>query len=249
MIQFSYSRVSTFQNCPHQYYLRYIAKLKTLNTPEASDALCLGTAVHTGLEKDVPEAIEQYLSNFPVIDDLQINETMKLENIIPKGKRVIPAGEYEVKIECEEFIGYIDLLVPKGDNHFDIYDFKYSNNVEHYMESAQLHVYKYFYEKLNKGAVIDNLYFVFLPKTMIRQKKTENLYQFRQRLLSELDKMEVIVKKVNYNHEKVEEYAKWVKEIVESSETNVFPKNETRLCQWCPYAGYCLKGETLDITF
>lgn len=244
MTQFSYSRVSTWKSCPYQYYLRYVAKLKTLNAPEASDALCLGTAVHTGLEKDVPEAIEEYLSNFPIIDDLQINETIKLENIIPKGKAVLPAGEHEVKIESDEFIGFIDLLVPKGDDHYDLYDFKYSNNVDRYMESGQLHVYKYFYEQTNPNHVIDNLYFVFLPKTMIRQKKTETLHQFRQRLLSELDKMEVTVKKVEYDSNKVEEYLKAVEDI---KATVTFPKNETRLCQWCPYAGYCLKGETWNI--
>ena len=241
MIQFSYSRVSTFKSCPYQYYLRYIAKLKTISTPEASDALCLGTAVHTGLEKDVPEAIEEYLSNFTIIDDLQINETIKLENIIPKGKRLIPQGEHEVKIETEDFIGYIDLLVPKGDYHFDIYDFKYSNNVDRYMESGQLHVYKYFFEQVYKGNVVDNLYYVFLPKTMIRQKKTETLQQFRQRLLSELDKMEVTIKRVDYNPEKVQEYLNNVEEIKKSDR---FPMNETKLCPWCPYAGYCLKGET-----
>ena len=26
-----------------------------------------------------------------------------------------------------------------------------------------------------------------------------------------------------------------------------FPKNETRLCDWCNYKNYCLKGETYDL--
>lgn len=241
MTQFSYSRVSTWKNCPYQYALRYIDKLKTLPDADAGNALYLGTAVHTGLEKNVKEAIAQYFSNYPIIDDLQINETIKLENIIPKGKAIIPDGEFEVKIETDDFIGFIDLLVPKGNNHFDIYDFKYSNNVDRYMESAQLHVYKYYYELTHPGHVIDNLYFVFLPKTMIRQKKTEDLYQFRQRLLSELDKKSVTVNRVDYDISKVKGYLEAV-ETIEAA-TN-FPKNQTRLCDWCDYQAYCERKDT-----
>ena len=244
MTRFSYSRVSTWKNCPYQYALRYIENLKTFPDTDAGNALYLGTAVHTGLEKNVPEAVEQYLSNYQIIDDLQINETIKLENIIPKGQAVIPSGEHEVKIEADEFVGFIDLLVPKGDNHFDIYDFKYSNNVDRYMESAQLHVYKYFYELTHPNHVIDNLYFVFLPKTMIRQKKTENLYQFRQRLHGELSKMEVSVKQVDYDFDKVKGYLEAVESIKAACD---YPKNPTRLCAWCEFQAYCERKETTNI--
>lgn len=241
MSQFSYSRIECFKQCPYKYALRYIDGLKTLPDTDAGNALYLGTAVHTGLEKNVKEAIAQYFSNYPIIDDLQINETMKLENVIGKGKEVIPNGEFEVKIEDENFIGFIDLLVPKGDNHFDIYDFKYSNNVDRYMESAQLHVYKYFYELTHPNHVIDNLYFVFLPKVMIRQKKTEDLYQFRQRLLNELDKKDVTVKRVDYDFNKVKGYLDAVEDIKAAYD---YPKNQTRLCDWCEYQAYCERKET-----
>ena len=238
-MKFSYSRVGCFTQCPYQFKLRYVKELKTLPDTEPSNALYLGTALHTGLEKTVEDAVEQYYANYPVIDDLQINEAIKLEHIIPKGKKAIPEGEFEVKIEDDEFVGFIDLLVSKGDNHYDIWDFKYSNNVDRYLESGQLHVYKYFYEKTT-GHVVDNLYFIFLPKIQIRQKKIEDLYQFRKRLCEELSKAEVRIERVEYNPKKVQEYLETVERIKTATE---FPKNQTRLCDWCVYQSYCQRKE------
>lgn len=244
MTQYSYSRIGCFKTCPYMYKLRYVDKLKTLPDTEPTNALYLGTAMHTGIEKNVEEAIRQYLSNYPVIDDLQINETIKMEHIIPKAKAVLPDGEYELQIDDEEFIGFADLLVPKGDNHYDLYDFKYSNNVENYLKSGQLHVYKYYIEKTT-GKVIDNMYFVFLPKIMIRQKKTEDLYQFRKRLCEELSKSEIKIVKVDYDFNKVLEYLADVERVKTATE---FPKNESRLCDWCEFKDYCQRKETTMIT-
>ncbi|MBQ9737893.1 MAG: AAA family ATPase [Alphaproteobacteria bacterium] len=235
-MKFSYSRVSTFNTCPYQYFLRYVEKVKTFPNDDANNPLYLGTAVHTGLEKTIEAGLMDYLSNYPIISDLQVNETIKLEYVIAKGKELIPDGLFELKVEDDEFVGYMDLLVPKGNNHFDLYDFKYSNNVDNYLKSGQLHVYKYFYEKMNPGHVIDNLHFIFLPKVMIRQKKTENLYQFRKRLCEELSKKEVKIVKVDYDFQKVREYLESVETIKAAVE---FPKNASRLCPWCEYQAYC----------
>lgn len=241
MSKFSYSRVSTFKQCPYRYKLQYIDKLETLPNTDANNALYLGSAMHTGIEKTVKDALAQYYANYPIIDDLQINEAMKLQHLIPLVKEVIPAGQYEVKVTDDDFIGFIDLLVHKGNNHFDQYEFKYSKNVDSYLKSAQLHIYKHFYEKTCPGHKIDNLYYVFIPKTQIRQKKTEDLYQFRKRLQSELDKMKIMVVKVDYDFQKVKDYLDGVKEIKTASE---YPKNCTKLCPWCQYEPYCKQGDT-----
>lgn len=129
--------------------MQYIDGIET-NAPINSDnALILGTALHTGIEKGVEEAIRQYLMSYPVIDDSHINEAIKLEFLIPKTKALLPSGEYEVEIKDENFHGFIDLLAPVRLFHdaevpdvYDIYDFKYSNNVNHYKSSKQLHLYK-----------------------------------------------------------------------------------------------------------
>lgn len=247
----SHSRVECFENCPYRYDLRYRQEIKTLPPDNADNALFLGTALHTGLEKNVDEAVKQYYMSYPCITDQHINESMKLEYIIPKAKEMIPDGEHEVKIEDEDFIGFIDLLAParteqklNGEhqvipNVYDLYDFKYSNNVSHYKDSPQLHLYKYFFEKNNPGKVIRNLYFLFVPKVNIKQKKTENLFQFRQRIQEELNHAEPRVVQIEYDQTKVIEFLLSTKRMMEATE---FPQNRSWLCNYCEYNDYCQKG-------
>ncbi|MBA9087497.1 phage nucleotide-binding protein [Fontibacillus solani] len=227
--------------------MRYIDDLLTLPPDNADHPLIIGQAVHTGIEKDVQTAIQEYYMSYPVITDRHIEEAMKLEKVIPKAKLLIPEGEFEVKIDNEHFVGYIDLLAPatafeRGveiPNQFDLYDFKYSNNVSNYRKSKQLHLYKYFWEKANPGKFIRNMYFLFVPKTSIRQKKTEDLHQFRKRIESELDKLEPNLVSIEYDPSQVIEFMLDVKNVLEASE---FPKNESFLCNYCEYQDYCLKG-------
>lgn len=234
-MKMSYSRVSSFEQCPYKWKLRYIDELKTIDKCDPGDALKLGTTLHEGIETDVESAIKKYFMSYPVIDDLHENEAIKLRDLIPKVKEILPhGGEFERLIECDDFKGFIDYLVPVGDE-FDIYDFKYSNNIDNYMKSAQLHVYKYFAEKL-LGLKIRDLYFVFVPKTMIRQKKTETLYQFRERLKETLKTMFPRIERVEYDPNKVIEFFISTKHVVECEE---FEKRESRLCDWCEYKSYC----------
>ena len=237
-MQVSHSRIECFNNCPYQYDLRYNQKIKTLPPDNADNALYLGTALHTGLEKNVNEAIREYFMQYPCIDDLHINESMKLEEMIPKAKAMIPDGINELKIEDKDFVGFIDLLAPVEPNVYDLYDFKYSNNVEHYMESAQLHLYKYFFEKNNPGKVIRKMFFLIVPKVNIRQKKTEDLFQFRKRIQEELDKAEPQLIEIEYDPEKVINFLLSTKNVLEAKE---FPRNNSYLCNFCDYKEYCQK--------
>lgn len=134
---------------------------------------------------------------------------------------------------------------PKGkfsvpsDNLFDLYDFKYSNNVSGYKQSGQLHEYKYFFEKNNPGKKIRNMFFVFIPKVTIRQKKTETLLEFRQRLKSELSGVEVKIVQIEFNIEKVIEFLFGIKAVNEETE---FPQEKSYLCRYCEFQEYCEKG-------
>lgn len=277
-MQVSYSRISTHEKCPYQYKLRYVDKLKTLPTDDPQSPLILGHALHTGIEKDVAAAVEEYYGAYPIIDDRHVTEAMKLEYLIPKVKALLPIGQHEVKIETPDFVGYIDLLAqveldevhkevecdfcknnnnckqygsaycPNGnfDRWYDIYDFKYSNNVNSYMDSAQLHLYKYFFELTNPGKRIRNMYFVFVPKCSLRIKyknktnpRDETIYEFRNRCLEDLESKEIRVESVQYDPNKVIEYLTATKHCIEDTE---YIKNPTRLCDWCEYQLYCEKG-------
>ena len=238
-MQVSHSRIETFKNCPYKFKLHYIDGLETLKADEPDNALFLGTGLHTGIEKGLEAALQEYFNQYPVINDLHINEAMKLEVMIPKAKKMLPEGQFEVKIEDEDFKGFIDLLVPVDEDTFDIYDFKYSNNVSHYKESVQVHLYKYYFEKLNYGKKIRNLYYLCVPKVNIKQKKTENLYQFRQRIQEELKKAEPQLIHVEYDPTKIIDWMLHVKHTVEAED---FPKDESWLCRYCEFKDYCEKG-------
>lgn len=259
-MQVSYSRVSTHTNCPYKFKLHYLDNIETLPSDDPQSPLTLGHALHTGIEKDVAAAIDEYYSAYPIVDDRHITEAMKLEYLIPKVKAMLPEGQHEVKIETDDFVGYIDLLVPAdiwehtpmgtkvtiSNDTYDIYDFKYSNNIDGYMTSAQLHLYKYFFELANPSKRIRNLYFVFVPKCWLRQKRKnktnprdETLYEFRNRCLKDLESKEIVVKKIDYDPNKVIEYLIDTKHCIEDTE---YIKNPTRLCDWCEYQLYCEKG-------
>lgn len=260
-MQVSYSRVSTYKKCPYQFFLKYREGLETIPTDDPQSALILGHALHTGIEKDVQAAIDEYYGAYPVINDRHIDEAIKLEYLIPKVKAILPKGMHEVRIMDRDFIGFIDLLAPMGwmsksaianpygkdVDIYDLYDFKYSNNVRNYMDSAQLHLYKYYFEKLNPSKRIRNLYFVFIPKVQIKRKyknKTNKLdetdYEFRQRVISELDSKEIQIEKIPYDPNKVIDFLTDTKHLVEAKE---FDKNPTRLCDWCDYKNYCQEGD------
>lgn len=263
-MQVSYSRISTYTKCPYQFKLRYRDELETLPTDDPQSPLVLGHALHTGIEKNVTAAIDEYYGAYPIIDDRHVTEAMKLEYLIPKVKERLSAwpfnGQHEVKIETDDFIGFIDLLVPMGwmsknDPYnsygedvdiYDLFDFKYSNNVKNYMDSAQLHLYKYFFELTNPGKRIRDLYFVFVPKSQLRIKyknktnpRDETIYEFRKRSMEDLKNKEIQIKQVQYNPNKVIEYLTATKHCVEDTE---YIKNETRLCDWCEYKDLCQKG-------
>lgn len=251
-----YSAISTFVQCPYQYRLRYIDGVEMLDEYDASNALKVGTALHRGIETDVQTAIKEYYMSYPVITDQHITEAIKLVTMIPKVKAVIPEGQHEVFFEYGTFKGTIDLLVPAGKglwldapggatecDYYDIYDFKYSNNIDKYMESAQLSVYKYFAEKA-LNIKVRKLYFVFVQKTMIRQKKTEDLNQFRMRLHKTLESATVQIKEVQYDVRKVMDF---MQNQVNALTCTDYKKQESRLCDWCEYQSYCQNGEELNM--
>ena len=183
---------------------------------------------------------------YPIITDEHINEAMKLEYLIPKVQEIIPKGSFEFRVENDDCLCFLDLLAPvtmfhdaEVDGLYDLYDFKYSNHSSKYQDSRQLHLYKYQFEKLNPGKKIRNMFFVMIPKVNIRQKKTEDLFTFRDRIASELSKSEVQLIPIQYDPDKVIEH--WIL-TKQAMETVDFPKEPGWMCRYCEYEEFCVKG-------
>lgn len=224
-MQVSYSRVECFNQCPRKWKLHYIDEIQTLPSDSPTNALILGTAIHRTIETNSDTAIKEYYMSYPVITDEHTAEALKIEIIGNKAKEMLPEGQHEVKIETEEYKGFIDLLAPNDDGTYDIYDFKYSNNVDAYMKSSQLHVYKYYAEQV--GYKIKNLFFVFIPKLT-----TGEFYEIPELL----DKMTPIIRKVDYSDTKLKEWLDKKDRMLQATE---YPMNPSALCRFCEYNKIC----------
>jgi hypothetical protein len=183
---------------------------------DAANPLILGTALHKGIESGLEAMQHEYYDHFPVRTDDQENEMIKLEILLPKVQKFLErfAGckiEHEVKISTEHFLGFADLIVTAPDGTSLVIDFKYSNSVEKYLESGQPHLYEYFLNQL--GRKVTGIGFLFIPKTSIRQKQSEGLYEFRQRLRETVSKMEVNFQTLQYDEMNVIYFQNAVREI------------------------------------
>ena len=252
MFKTSYSRVGTFTQCPHKFKLNYVDGLEVPFNCDAANPLVIGTMLHECIEVGIDEAIANYKAAYPVMTDLMVNELMKIR-VLGSRARELAWGMldddadpvFETKVEDDSgFVGFIDMLIPRGKGLWTMLDFKYSNNVDRYLESGQLSVYKYFYEKTHPGEIIQDMAFLIVPKTMIRQKKTEDLYQFRERLAATLEDMWPTLYRVQYDPEKVADFAVGTCTMANATE---FPKHESRLCDWCDYKDFCLGGNDMLI--
>lgn len=232
-MKWSYSKAELLKQCPYKFKLRYIDKIETVPNQDFNNPLYLGTCLHKAIETNFETAKVEFYKNFYSSNDLIENELIKIEYLI--NKLDLPIGQHEILIENNFYKGYIDFI----DEDNNLYDFKYSNNIDNYLESGQLHVYKYYYEKI-KGKKINKLYYLFFPKTFIRQKKTETIEQFRNRLKDTLKELEIKQIEIPYNQEKVKEFIK----ITENIPTD-FYKNPNQFCDFCEYKDYCYEGDDL----
>lgn len=242
----SFSRITTFTKCPYQYKLRYIDGLETVFDCEPQNALTLGTAMHECIEYGTDEAIRRYIAKYPVLTDAIIDETIKLKCLGQKLENLVyEYGDPIFEVECQYkgFLGYLDALVPaQNDHEWILFDFKYSNHTEKYAESPQIAIYKWLFEHVYPEEKIVSAAYICVPKTQIRQKKTEDQYQFRQRLLATLDDMQPQMVWVDCSEANaLDTYA----DAIEMLQADDFPKVPTKLCDWCDYQEFCEKGNDM----
>ena len=243
-MKFSYSNVSTFSQCPYKWWLHYVEKLRTLPDTDPSNALWLGLSLHKGIEEgSVESALEEYKSHYNMLTDENYNYMIQIEHQIPKVLEILPpGGEHELKIDTDEYIGFVDYVC--GDT---LFDFKFSNNIENYVKSPQLSIYKYYLEQVRPDIKINHLKYIFVPKVNIRQKMKakppETLQEFRGRLREQLEATEVKVVEVEYNQEAVDSFRECCGFLTTNTD---FPKNPTKLCDWCNFQEYCESNGQVD---
>lgn len=229
MTKVSFSRVDCWRDCPKKYKFRYIDKIPTEFDYSATNPLVLGSTIDLGIQKGYEEAEKYYWDQYHVATDEGMTELMKIHYWLPQLRGKFNKGEFQVKIISDRFIGYADYI---EDGRLLI-DFKYSNHTEKYAESAQLHVYA---SELPKRP--DYMAYVCIPKTFIRQKKDEDLFQFRKRVMETLRGMEIQIVWIDYDQSKVDEFWADAEKMLNATEFEAKPNDN---CKYCDYADLCQK--------
>ncbi len=247
MTVYSYSRINTYQNCPHQYKLQYIDKIKV--EEEGIEAF-MGSRVHEALEKLYSDLI---MSKMNTVEDLIEYYNKKWlehwhDKVVVVKTDLTPAdykraGEKAIKEYYEHYHpfdqtkplwterqviftlgddrykmqGYIDRLDRRADGVLEIHDYKSSG-------------------KLPGQSKVDDdkqlaLYHLAVQEILPDNQGIELVWHyllFDTELRSTRNPKQLEVVKA--------EYRALIDDLESAKE---FPTNESRLCDWCAYQRYC----------
>ena len=156
-IEISSTKLSIFETCPKQFYLKYYKKMKP--PVQLQKIMHVGSLVHKALEllAEYPEFDNIESCVIKAIDDIDVvpSNDMIEESIImiknwykdSKFENECLASEYEFKIILDEdivAIGFIDRVEKIGDNTIKVIDYKTGNMLYTYddiKDSNQLLIY------------------------------------------------------------------------------------------------------------
>ncbi len=246
MAQYSHSKLSTFEQCPYKYKLKYIDKI--IPEIEKSIEAHLGTCVHETLEWIYQEVLKKKI---PSLDDsilyytekwtsenpeecLIVKKEQTCRDYFEKGIKFIidyytknhPFNdgtlelEKEVRIKIGEnsIVGYIDRLVENKETfEIEIHDYKTANSLP-----TQ--------EKMDGDRQLA-LYSIAIKEIFGKEKKVKLIWHY---LAHNTD---IISRRTN---EQLEELKQEIIELIKKIEnTTNFPKCESILCNWCEYKNIC----------
>ena len=129
------------------------------------------------------------------------------------------------------------MLVKVEDGVYDLYDFKYSNSVGRYSNSSQIHVYKYYYERIT-GNKIRNMYYAMIPKLM--ETLNESLDK-EAKLKEYIDNSQVTLQQIEYDKKQVSYF--FARKVMMEKDDK-FIKRQSGACKWCEYKYLCESNGT-----
>lgn len=232
MTQVSFSRVDLWRQCPFKYKCRYIDEVPTKPNNSPSNPLLLGSTLDLGIQKGYAEAERYYWSQNYVVTDAGYTELMKIAYWLPQLRNTYNNGSFQEKIDTERLIGFIDYL--DGDT---LVDFKYSNNVEKYAESPQIHVYA-----SELDPIPTDLAYVCVPKVFLKQDADEDIQDYRRRVMDELRTKEIETIHVDYDQDKVDAFWEDAERMTDATE---FDPKPNEWCKYCEYKHLCKKPRNL----
>jgi hypothetical protein len=207
MVQWSYSSLKDFVNCPKQYYHTKVAKDFV---KQATQQMLYGTEVHKALEdyvRDGTPLAKNYEFIQPVLDELLAIPGERY----PEHKMALTPDRQACDFDSETrwVRGITDLLIVDGDTAF-IVDYKTGSNK--YPDPKQLKLmalmtYVHFPEVQRIKAAL--LY--VLKQSIVPEEYSRNdIDAYWQAFSTDLERLQI------------------------AYENNMWPPNPTGLCGWCP---------------
>ena len=142
MTKYSYSKITCYEQCPYQYFLRYILGEDT----ESNIYTLAGTTAHSVIEDlqlrklNNDEAVRKFKDEMELHSILGFEFTSEktetnfndsvihfIENFKPIDNKVEVEKYFEADFNGKKVVGYIDLLVHNNDGTISIIDLKTSS--------------------------------------------------------------------------------------------------------------------------
>ena len=231
---FSFSRLSTFENCPYSFYKKYVEEIKG----QPTEALLLGKACHAVIEMALKKRATHesfFKTAAELIAAMEEIEADQIFNLTYQSIVLQYIQKTETKTE-EHFIfplnshaelqGYIDLYIPNND-HIELIDWK-TNRAEYLpQDTHQLGLYAHYLIQKYQKPVVGKLVFLRTGKEKVQvynknvvEPALEWALRTTQQIQSALEKCKI------------------EKEILQ-----YFPRREGTVCQYCEFAVECTRSE------
>lgn len=259
---YSHSRINCFKTCPKLFEYKYIQKLVPLM--DDTKHLSMGKAFHVGIEKCSSDAALEYMEQ----DEYFMSEEGETDKVIvlamvdaflqkfPEAK----TWEHELyltgnMVKDNDFQLYIDGL-EKHDDGYYIIELKTASRIdETYINKLDFNdqISRYYYIAEQNGYKIKGIKYYVVKKPQLRQKQSESVEQFRQRLVERImEEDSIYYAEINRTPEQIKECIDDTKYDIETIEkTTRYTKNLTACSCYgnCPYINLCRGLEDAELLF
>ena len=249
---FSHSRINTFKTCPMLFKYKYIDKLVPLGAD--TKPLSMGKAFHVGIENCSSQAALDYMNNdeYFMSQENENDKVIVLAMVDAFLKKFPEAKTWEHEkymtgkmIEDNDFQLYIDGLEKHGDGYY-IIELKTAARVDQtYIDKLDFNdqISRYYYMAEQNGYKILGVKYYVVKKPLLRQKQSESIEQFRQRLVDKImEEDSIYYTLIERTPEQIEDCIKdTIYDMQTIENTTRFTKNLTACSCYgnCPYIDLC----------
>lgn len=261
---FSHSRINCFKQCPKLYQYKYIDRLEPLGAD--TKALSMGKAFHTGVEHADVQACIDYMNQ----DEYFMDQNTEIDKAIciamveafirkyPQCKNWIHEKHLTCNLtggESDDFQLYIDGLEKDRDGYW-IIELKTSSRVDDcYIKKLEFNdqISRYWHAAEENGYKILGVKYYVVKKPLLRQKQSETLQQFINRLVERLMEDDNIIDLV------IDRTSEQIKDCIDDTIEDIKTiRNTTRftknLCSCgiygtCPYMELCMGTKDAELLF